>query len=111
MENKIINVERNDEDLLYPFVTFSNGKTTQIHVSVLISLLREVTKKFVYSFNEVHYPLEFNNEQLVNAYKKGYEKQVAYIDSLIKGDYAKYKNLTYGQKAIYSELLQAGVLR
>ena len=111
MRNKIIKVERNEENLLYPFVTFSNGKTTQIHVSVIISLLRNVTKKFIYAFDEVDYPLEFNNEQLINAYKKGYQKQIEYIESLIKGDYSKYKNLTYGQKAIYSELLQSGVLK
>jgi len=111
MKNKIIKVEGNEEDLLYPFVTFSNRKTTQMHVSVLISLLRDITKKFIYAFNEVDYPLEFDNNQLVNAYKKGYQKQVEYINSLIKGDYSKYKNLTYGQKSIYSELLQAGVLK
>lgn len=111
MENKIIKVERNEEDLHHPFVTFSNGKTINMDVGVLIALLRDITGKFVYGFNEVNYPLEFSNEQLFNAYKEGYKKEIEYITSLINGDYSKYKYLTYGQKAIYSNLLQVGVLK
>ena len=113
MENKIIKIERNEDDLHYPFVTFSNGKTTKIYIKVITTLLGEELKKlgFCSSITDVKLPFEFENEQLLDAYRKGYEKEVAYINSIIKGDYSKYKKLTYGQKGIYSELLQAGVLK